>query len=730
MPESNRFHGPVRASIVVGLIALVLVAAPLQLVGARAESAPASDGWALTGGPWDASGDARLFAIDAEVEHTVYAVVESSGVSTLYRTADDGATWAPQWMIGERLGALVARGGVLYAGIANAGPGDDAILRSVDSGVSWASVMTATSATTVNFFDLLSAPSTGVYAAAEVGSAGIVLSSTHGLTWTGSYSMPGRLIRVSVNPANPARVYASGQNSSTNHAEVYRSSNGGGDWETVLSVDGEEAQDFLQVHPTSPDRVFVSTRPPYCCPPASAHLWRSTNGGDTWATIATGYLYRLYFATPDSVYSIYDGVSVTRDASGASPAWLDRGVKFSEWPNGRAVDARPANPVIYAGLPVSGIYTSMDDAQTFQEANAGIHSLLKANALVTDPLSEGALYVATDKGVFRSDSRGATWAQRSQRVVTRDVAIRPGDSNVLLASVENALVQSPSVPPLLYRSQNGGQTWDLVYSLLDEPGRTHGAYGVVFDPSNANLAFATTCAWTAGAESNNHLLRSSDGGLTWEGIKTTHGQMPGVVQIQVASDGTVYYGGKEGFQGDGRAILYRSDDHGDIWTEVYTHDSGWRVLSLDIDPQIPGRLVMIVSENGGATHLLQSQNRGDTWQELSPGQTGLASGGRPGAVASLLQNLRGVTYDPVAAGRVFLAANGPVVLVSRDHGQSWFDVAGWSNGLVAPDVSAMAVSYAAQGRMLFAGLSGTGLTGVWRHEVSYHFAFLPLVSRQ
>jgi photosystem II stability/assembly factor-like uncharacterized protein len=727
MLKSNRFQKPIRVSILVGLIALVLTAAPLHWAGARTESAPESAEWAPTGGPWDASGDARLFAIDADVEYTVYAVVESSGVSTLYRSADNGATWTSLWMIGERLGALVARGGVLYAGMDSAAPGDDAILRSVDSGVTWASVMTATSATTVNSLDLLPSPSTGVYAAAEVGSTGIVLSSTHGLDWTAVYSIPGRMMRVSVNPVDPARAYASGQNTSTNSAEVYRTSNCGSDWETALSVSGEEAQDFLQVHPVFPDRVFVTTRPPGCCPPESANLWRSVNGGTNWITVTTGYLFKLYFATPDSIYSIYDTVSVTHDASSISPTWLDRGVQFSEWPHGRAVDARPANPVIYAGLAVSGIFTSTDDALSFREANNGIHSLLKANALVTDPRAENTLYAATDKGLFRSDTSGATWSPISLRIITRDVAIRPGDSNVLLATVENDPKLSLSALPLLYRSQNGGQTWDLVYSLPDEPGRTHGAYGVSFDPSDPNLAFATTGASTPAQESNNHLLRSGDGGQTWEEIMLTHGQWPGVVQVQVASDGTVYYGGKEGFEGAGRAILYRSGDHGDTWAEVYTHDNGWRVLSVAIDPQFPGRLVMIVAENLGATHLLQSHDRGDTWQELDPGPAALASVTQPGNISSLLQNLKEVTYDPLASGRVFLSASGPVILVSRDDGQAWSELTGWGNQLAAPDISALAVSHAAQERMLFAGLSGTGLTGVWRHPVPLYLAFLPLV---
>jgi photosystem II stability/assembly factor-like uncharacterized protein len=138
---------------------------------------------------------------------------------------------------------------------------------------------------------------------------------------------------------------------------------------------------------------------------------------------------------------------------------------------------------------------------------------------------------------------------------------------------------------------------------------------------------------------------------------------------------------------------------------------------------------MIVAENDGSTHLLQSHDRGDSWQELDPGQKALASRIQQGGSSDLLQNLKVVTNDPSATGRIFLAANGPVVLVSRDDGRTWFDVSGWSDEFAAPEVSALAVNHAAQERTLFAGLSGAGLTGVWRHAVPQHLAFLPLVSK-
>lgn len=705
---------------------IALLAIPISLGVTRVSLSQASnplafslraDEWSATGGPWDPSGDACLFAIDAEVPQTVYVAIESSGISTVYKTSDDSATWTPRWTIDQRISALVARGGILYAGLNNAAADSAAIVRSEDNGVTWVTVMTATTTTTVNYFDLLPLPSGAIYAAATAGDQGVVLYSPDGITWETRYSITGQMVRVGVNRDDPTQVFGSGQNSVSDLAEVYRSLNSGGDWETVLSVAGEDIQDFLQVHPLEPNRMFVTTRPPGCCPPDPAKLWRSDNGGDTWNIISIGYLFNLYFAAPDSVYSIYDAVSVTHDASSANPVWINRGVPFAEWLHGRAVDVRPANPIIYAGLMTSGVFTSTDDGQSFQDANQGIQSLLAARSLVTDPQAAATLYAATDKGVFRTVDNGDHWNSIFQRVLTRDVAIHPQDSDILLVTLEDGSVQYPIPSPLVYRSEDGGLNWTMVYSATEEPGRRYGSYGLAFDPSDPAFAFATTCASTPGAESNNHLLRSSDGGLTWEDIRFTHGQVPGVVLIEVAADGTVYFGGKEGFQGDGRAILYRSTNHGNTWSEIYVHDSGWRVNALAIDPLNSRNLTMIVSENYGVTHLMQSVDAGDTWEELLPG-------------ASLrgfeaMEDLQALTYDPLMAGRLYLGADGPLVLVSSDHGQTWAEVPGWSGPYLAPGISALAVTHDSQDRHLYAGLNGSGSTGVWWHAVPGYQAFLP-----
>ena len=139
--------------------------------------------------------------------------------------------------------------------------------------------------------------------------------------------------------------------------------------------------------------------------------------------------------------------------------------------------------------------------------------------------------------------------------------------------------------------------------------------------------------------------------------------------------------------------------------------------------------MMIVSENQGGTHLLRSEDRGDTWQEIYLEPKALSPRQPQGQHPQALENLKVITHDPLTAGRLFLGATGPLVLESKDNGLTWSEVSGWGGGFVAPDVSALAVNHAVQDRTLFAGLAGTGVTGVWRRAVPPYQVFLPLVTR-
>ncbi len=133
----------------------------------------------------------------------------------------------------------------------------------------------------------------------------------------------------------------------------------------------------------------------------------------------------------------------------------------------------------------------------------------------------------------------------------------------------------------LYRSKDGGENWELVLHVSEGAG----AVDVSLDPNNPRIVFATI--WQArrtfwsidsgGPDSG--LWRSRDGGDTWQDISHHPGMPDGIlgkigVSVSPARSGRVF----AMVEAEGRKRgLYRSDDFGETWEKVSSNpDLGWR----------------------------------------------------------------------------------------------------------------------------------------------------------
>lgn len=131
------------------------------------------------------------------------------------------------------------------------------------------------------------------------------------------------------------------------------------DWMPVRGlVTGGSA---LAFNPSAPDTVYAST---------SQSLFKSTNGGTSWAT-----------ATPE----IAPGVA---------------------WATTIAIEPTAQGP-IYAGTRGYGIFKSMDGGSSWTEVNNGLNNL-HIQALALDPTTLGTIFAGTSDGVFKTTNGGAT----------------------------------------------------------------------------------------------------------------------------------------------------------------------------------------------------------------------------------------------------------------------------------------------------------------------------------
>jgi photosystem II stability/assembly factor-like uncharacterized protein len=151
--------------------------------------------------------------------------------------------------------------------------------------------------------------------------------------------------KITAHPSRPERIFAQ------NHHGVYRTDDGGDNWESI--ADGLPA-DFgfpIVVHPHRPDTVFVfpltadSERIP---PNGEARVWRSDDAGQTWAPSRSGL--------PDRFYA-----AVMRDA----------------------MTTDQADPMgLYFGARDGTVWLSTDDGENWQQLAAHLPDVLSVRAAV------------------------------------------------------------------------------------------------------------------------------------------------------------------------------------------------------------------------------------------------------------------------------------------------------------------------------------------------------------
>ncbi len=226
-------------------------------------------------------------------------------------------------------------------------------------------------------------------------------------------------------------------------------------------------------------------------------------------------------------------------------------------------------------------------------------------------------------GVWKTIDGGKNWEQvglENSRHVSR-IRIDKNDPDLVYAAVMGDLYKD-SEERGIYRSRDGGKHWERILF----PGADAGAVDLSIDPGNPRSMFASS--WTirrtpysleSGGE-NSALWRSTDGGDTWEDIREKPGLPKGLWGISGVSvspvDGNRVYAIIENEKGG----VYRSDDGGDNWKLINDSRSlrqrAWYYSRIYADPQdIDGVYVLNVSyhhsTDGGKTFESNNAPHGD-----------------------------------------------------------------------------------------------------------------------
>ena len=260
-----------------------------------------------------------------------------------------------------------------------------------------------------------------------------------------------------------------------------------------------------------------------------------------------------------------------------------------------AVAADPMQQsVFYFGACAGGVWKS-DDAGTFWEnVSDGFFDTASVGALAVAPSDGNVIYagmgestiridVTHGDGVYKSTDAGVTWRHmglpESRHI--GEIRVHPDDPDlVYVAALGHMSKDNPERG--LYRSKDGGETWELVLHVSDRAG----AVDVSLDPNNPRIVFATI--WQTQA----HVLVDRQ---RWPRLRPVavarrrrhvgehQRRRPGLpdgtlgkigVSVSPARSGRVFAIVEAEFRKRG---LYRSDDHGETWEKVSSNpDLCWR----------------------------------------------------------------------------------------------------------------------------------------------------------
>jgi photosystem II stability/assembly factor-like uncharacterized protein len=291
-----------------------------------------------------------------------------------------------------------------------------------------------------------------------------------------------------------------------------------------------------------------------------------------------------------------------------------------------AVD--PTDPARrFVTVASGGVWRTTNAGTTWEPVFDGEGSY-SIGCVTIDPKNPNVVWVGTGEnnsqrsvsfgdGVYKSLDGGTTWTNMGLRESEHigNIVIDPRDSDVVWVSAQGPLWRSGGDRGL-YRSKDGGATWERVLHISDDTGIAE----VRLHPDDPDTILATAYqrrrhTWTlinGGPESGLH--KSTDGGATWREI--TAG-LPAVDTGRMGlcispADTDVVYGVVDAARDEGG--FFRSTDRGESWQKRSDHAPGGDYYNeLICDPVEVDRVYsmdtwMQVTADGGTTFVKVGEN--------------------------------------------------------------------------------------------------------------------------
>ena len=396
-------------------------------------------------------------------------------------------------------------------------------------------------------------------------------------------------------------------------------------------------------HPTQPDTFYTGA--------SGGGVWRTDNGGATWRPLSDGAFRRgsvgaiaLAPSEPDTLYVGTGECGMRGNVTGGD-----------------------------------GVYMTRDGGETWR--HCGLAETQNIARVIVHPRDADTVYVAAfghrfgpnaERGIYRTRDGGASWElvlHRDERSGAIDLAIDPQNPRVLYAALWEAGrtpwgFTSGGPGSGMFRSEDGGDTWQEITRNPGLPNGTIGRVGLCVSPADPHRVYALIEAQDDGGRKVSGLYRSLDRGRTWawtsdEPNLAVRPWYFGQIVADPHDADTVYVPHRK---------LWKSVDGGRTLRQLNT--TYWDQHALWVAADDPRR--MIVANDGGAA---VSRDGGTTWSSIFNQPTG---------------EMYHVTTDSQFPYRVYSAQQDSSTIsiphrafTSPPSQMHWYDVVGGESGHIA-----------------------------------------------